>query len=484
MSATITTPVEERSENAVPSDRQVGAHVAAAMISARLDRLPVSRTGIRIVILLSLGFFFELYGLLATGYLAPGLMRAGIFTMTTPGLFGTSGIASFMASLFFGLFCGTLACGFLADRYGRRTVFVYSLLWFMLTNMGMLFMNSAFAINCWRFLTGVGIGVEMVTIGTFLSEIAPMRLRGRSFALCQTFGFSAVPIVAIISYLLVPNDPLGIDGWRWVVLIGALGGVYAWWIRRDLPESPRWLALHGRILEADAIMCEIEAKIEAETGRPLPAPADVGDIRLPEKVRFANLWVPPYRNRMIMMIMFNIFQTIGYFGFANWVPSLLISQGIGVTKSLLYTTIIALANPIGPMIGLLIGDRFERKHVIVAVAALNVVCGLLFSQATDPLTISILGVALTLAGTVISYTYHTYQSEIFPTAIRARAVGFVYSWSRFSAIFNAFLIAFFLRNFGVTGVFIFIGAAMIVVMLVIGLMGPRTRNVSIEKISN
>ena len=194
--------------------KQPNAHVAAAMISARLDRMPPSRSGLYVVVLLSLGFFFELYGLLASGYLAPGLTRSGIFTMTTPGLFGTTGIASFMASLFFGLFCGTLVCGFLADRFGRRAVFVYSLLWFMATNVGMLFMNTAFAINCWRFLTGLGIGVEMVTIGTFLSEIAPKHLRGRTFAFCQTFGFLAVPIVAGISYLLVPIDPLGVAGWR------------------------------------------------------------------------------------------------------------------------------------------------------------------------------------------------------------------------------------------------------------------------------
>jgi putative MFS transporter len=483
MSSSKIDPASENAQDGKHISPRMMDYQAAASISARLDRLPVSRTGLRITLLLSLGFFFELYGLLATGYLAPGLMRAGLFTMTTPGLFGTSGVASFMASLFFGLFCGTIACGFLADRFGRRAVFVYSLLWFMGTNIGMLFMNSPFTINCWRFLTGLGIGVEMVTINTFLSEIAPKELRGRAFAFCQTFGFLAVPIVAFISYWLVPIDPFGVQGWRWVVLLGALGGLYAWWIRRDLPESPRWLALHGRLEEAERIIAYIEAKIVRETGRDLPPPEAVGEVAPPRKVSFRSLWVPPYRNRMIMMISFNVFQTIGFYGFANWVPSLLISQGIDVTKSLLYTSIIALANPVGPMIGLMIGDRFERKHAIVVVALLNVVCGLVFSRLTDALAISVLGVVVTLTLTVLSYSYHTYQSEIFPTAVRAQAVGFVYSWSRFSAIFNAFLIAFFLRNFGVVGVFLFIGAAMAIVVLVIAGLGPKTRNIPIEAIS-
>jgi putative MFS transporter len=92
-------------------------------------------------------------------------------------------------------------------------------------------------------------------------------------------------------------------------------------------------------------------------------------------------------------------------------------------------------------------------------------------------------VCLTLAGNIISYSFHAYQAELFPTSIRARAVGFVYSWSRFSAIFTVFLIASVLRYFGSTGVFVFIAGAMLVVMLVIGLMGPRTKGVALEQIA-
>jgi putative MFS transporter len=93
------------------------------------------------------------------------------------------------------------------------------------------------------------------------------------------------------------------------------------------------------------------------------------------------------------------------------------------------------------------------------------------------------GILVTLLGNTISYTYHAYQAELFPTRIRATAVGFVYSWSRFSAIFNAFIIAFVLARGGVFGVFLFIAAAYGVVMLVIGLFGPRTRGLPLEGVS-
>jgi len=454
---------------------------AAAALSARLDRLPATRSVWKLVVMLSLGFFFELYDLLYTGYVAPGIVRSGILTSTTHGLFGTTGIASFIATLFLGLFIGTIACGFLADRFGRRAIFTYSLLWYTVANVIMAFQETATGLNFWRFMAGLGIGVELVTIGTYISELVPKHIRGRAFACEQAVGFTAVPVVAFLAWLLVPRAPLGFDGWRWVVLIGAHGALFVWWIRRNLPESPRWLAQQGRVEEADRVMRALEAKVEAEYGSPLPPTAP--PVPLPPSGRFSDMWVPPYRSRTLMLTIFNIFQTVGFYGFANWVPTLLIKQGITVTTSLAYSSIIALAAPVGPIIGLFIADRYERKNVIVAMAALIIVCGLWFSQTTAAVLLICLGVGLTLGSNIMSYSYHAYQAELFPTSIRARAVGFVYSWSRFSAIFTAFFIASVLKYFGSTGVFVFIAGAMAIVMLVIGAMGPRTRGIALEEIS-
>ncbi|WP_213301869.1 MFS transporter [Paraburkholderia sacchari] len=451
-------------------------------ISARLDRLPTTRAVWKLIILLSLGFFFELYDLLYSGYVAPGLVKSGILTPTTTGVFGTTGVASFIASLFSGLFFGTLACGFLADRFGRRAIFTYAMLWYVLANTVMAFQDTAAGLNFWRFVSGLGIGVELITIGTYMSELAPKRLRGRAFAVCQAIGFCAVPLVAYLSYLLIPQTLGGIDGWRWVVILGGISALFIWYFRRNLPESPRWLASKGRAAEADAILRQLERAVQAEYGKPLPAAGPAEPVV--QKARFADMWRPPYRSRTIMLIIFHVFQTVGFYGFASWVPTLLVKQGITVTSSLLYTTLIGLAAPVGPMIGYWIADRFERKHVIVAMAGLNIVAGLLFSQAGSAAAIVVLGVLLTLASNIGSFTFHTYQQELYPTAIRARAVGFVYSWSRLSAIFSSFLIAFFLGKFGVAGVFVFISCAMLLVMLAIGLMGPRTLGKSLESISH
>ena len=457
-------------------------HRASAVsdISARLDRLPATRAVWTLIALLSLGFFFEIYVLILAGYVAPGIVASGILTPTTPGLFGSSGVASFIAALFAGLFVATVACGFLADSYGRRAIFTYSLLWYSAATLMLALQTTAFGLQFWGFVAGLGVGVEIITIGTYLTELSPKYIRGRAFAVCQAVGFCAVPIVAFLAYALVPRAPLGFAGWRWVVVIGANGAIFVWSIRRRLPESPRWLAQQGREDEANRIVSALESQVQRESGRQLPA------VSAPEGISprgaFGDMWTAPYRNRTVMMILFNVFQTVGYYGFANWVPTLLINQGITATSSLFYTSVIALAAPIGPVIGFFIADKFERKTVIVVMALANIVCGLIFSRVRSAGLIMLMGVSLTLAANIISYSFHAYQQELFPTAIRARAAGFVYSWSRFSAIFNAFIIAFILGRSGVTGVFVFIAAAMAVVAIVIGAMGPRTRNIALERI--
>ena len=144
---------------------------------------------------------------------------------------------------------------------------------------------------------------------------------------------------------------------------------------------------------------------------------------------------------------------------------------------------IALAAPVGPLIGFFLGDRFERKWIIVASAGAILVCGLVFAQARGSALIIAMGVALTLAANIMSFSFHAYQQELFPTGIRARAAGFVYSWSRLSVIFSSFIIAFVLARSGALGVFVFIAAAMGVVMATIGLFGPRTTNLALEEIS-
>ncbi len=322
-----------------------------------------------------------------------------------------------------------------------------------------------------------------MNVDAYLSELVPKEQRGPAFAYNQFIMYTSVPVVAFLAWQLVPLTILGLAGWRWVVIIGSIGAVVIWWIRRHLPESPRWLAQHGHIAEAERIVGEFERRIQAEGGVELPPPQVVEGEAEHKTGTWVEMWSPVYRGRTIMLVIFNLFQTVGYYGFSSWVPALLISQGIGVTKSLAYTFIIAIAAPIGPLVGVYFADRFERKWQLAWAAIGIAAFGLLFAQQTTAVGVIVCGLLITLCGNWMSFSFHAYQAELYPTRIRAQAVGFVYSWSRFSAIFSGFVIAFLLGHYGTTGVFTFIAGAMVVVFIVIGGFGPRVTKRRLEAIA-
>src|SRR6266436_6426461 len=237
-------------------------------ISRRLEAMPGTAYVWRLVILLSLGGCFEIYDLFLTGYIAPGLSRSGLLSTTTQAFFGFSGIGAFVAATFAGLFVGTFFLGFLADRFGRRSIFTWALLGYTAASVVMACQTTSSGVLLWRFIAGIGIGVEIITIDAYITELVPSWMRGRAFAVNQATMFIAVPVVAFLAWWLVPLSPCGVDGWRWVVLIGAAASMVIWVLRLYVPESPLWLARHGRTKEAIKIMATLEASAATAPARP------------------------------------------------------------------------------------------------------------------------------------------------------------------------------------------------------------------------
>ena len=261
-------------------------------IARRLESLPASSYVWRLVILLSLGGCFEIYDLFLTGYIAPGLDRSGLLTTKTEAFFGFSGIGAFVAATFAGLFVGTFFLGFLADRFGRRSIFTYALLAYTAATVVMACQTTSGGVLLWRFLAGIGIGVEIITIDAYITELVPSWMRGRAFAVNQAIMFIAVPIVAALSWWLVPSSPYGVEGWRWVVLIGAAGSMIIWVLRLFVPESPLWLARHGRTEEAVKIVRRLEIAAGATQTHTPKIPN--GPVRATAKIRYSDLFKPPY----------------------------------------------------------------------------------------------------------------------------------------------------------------------------------------------
>jgi MFS transporter, putative metabolite:H+ symporter len=184
-----------------------------------------------------------------------------------------------------------------------------------------------------------------------------------------------------------------------------------------------------------------------------------------------------------MLCLFHIFQTVGLYGFSNWVPTFLIHQGMEVAASLGYTLGMTLVMPLGPLLAMAYGDRFERKWQIVGSSLLVAIAGLCFAHAREPLAIVLSGAIVTLGATTLSYSFHAYQAELYPTRIRARAIGFVYAWSRLSGVFSGFLVAWALGHGGVGTALWLIASCMGVDAVVIAMLGPATKGRSLEAVA-
>ncbi|WP_241622274.1 MFS transporter [Rosenbergiella australiborealis] len=447
-------------------------------IAARIDALPATRPLWVFISLLAIGGFFELFDLFETGYISSGLVADHIFHLGEEGLFGISDQAAFAAVTFLGLFVGASLLAPFADRYGRRLTFIFALGWYGLFSLIMAFQQSSEGILLCRFLVGMGLGVELVTIDTYLAEWTPAHLRSKAFAFAFFIQFLSVPAVALLSWWLIPHQWFSLAGWRWVIIIGALFSAIIWLIRRHLPESPRWLMEKNRVQEAHHIMMAMEKRCGAKIVTDLPTNAHAEVI----KGQFRDIWSAKWRRRTLMLMVMNFFQAIGFFGFGNWLPTLLSGKGASLSHSLLYAFFITLAYPLGSLLCTLYADKLENKWQIVAASLMTVICGTGFALTHQPWIMVLCGFLITYSNAWLTYSYHAYQTEIFPTAIRARAVGFCYSFSRLSTALSSILIGLILTSAGSSAVILFIVFSMLMVMLSVAIFGPTTRGKDLENI--
>jgi len=454
-----------------------------AAVEARLDRIPASPYLWKVIALLSLGGFFEFYELFMTAFISPGLIRTGIFHVGSNGLFHLPDQAAFASVTFLGLFLGTITLGGIADRWGRRAAFRGFAFCYAAATTVMAMQSTAIAIDAVRLICAIAIGAQLITLDTYASEIVPRNIRGRAFALSFAIIQTAVPVLALLGWLVVPHAPLHIQGWRWLVLMGGAGSFVVWILCRFLPESPRWLARNGLLEDAERVTSVFERHAETNLSHALLAPKS-STLKCVGKASFEEILRPPYRRRTIMLTVFHFFQAIAFYGFGNWLPALVNAQNRNVPRSAQVSFLITLAFPIGPLLWSTIAEKCERKWQIVGAAVGTAVFGLLFATHTAPLGLAVLGMLITLMNSLLGYSSHVYQAELFPTRMRARAVGFVYSWGRLSTAFTSLIIGLFFQRFGTPGVFALIAFAMLVVVIAVGAFGPRTRGLTLEQISD
>jgi putative MFS transporter len=461
----------------VQPGRKVGLHD----IGRRLDRLPVGRIHRKIVVAIGLGLFFEVYEIFLSGTIATALK-------TEYGVGGTA-LQLLMASSFLGMFIGAAAFGRIADRIGRRRAFLLNLVWFSVWSIvGAVAPNPLMLVGA-RFMAGIGVGAEYPVADSYLSDVLPKDHRGRLAAWAYTCSFLAVPALGFLTLSLNGHKVLGFDSWRVLLVIGAIGALFVIVLRRALPESPRWLAGVGRTEEAEAAMRAFESGTDSNTADVVHVDLDVEDVPEPasEPTRTVNaiarLRLSPYRQRLFMLVVFHLFQPFGYYGFGTLAALVLVSRGYDVTSSLLFTAVSFIGYPLGSLISIPLLKRFERKYLIMATIAVMAVCGPLFAVVSVPVMIVVFGLLTTAASNVFSNIYHVYQAEIFPSDVRATAVGWTYSVSRLSSAALPFILIPVLNHYGATAMFGVVLVALVAAVAVLIPIGPRTTGKSLDEIN-
>ena len=441
-------------------------------IAARLNRLPPTRIHRQATIIAGIGSFFDLFDIFLAGVLGTVLTQQFHLTRAAlPPIIGSS---------FIGMFFGAMLLGRYADRAGRRTAFLLNLgIYSGFTLLGAFSVDLTMLIVT-RFLAGIGIGAELPLVDAYLSELLPARHRGRYTAWAYTIGFFGIPAAGFLARILVPRQPLGIDGWRWMFVAGSVGAAIVWAVRSKLPESPRWLESMGRTAEADAIVSRMER--EAEALGPLAAP-EPNEIAQSGHARFRAIFGPRYRGRTLMLCVFHIFQTVGYYGFGTLVPTVLAAKGYSIVTSLTFTSLTFIGYPVGSALSLPLVERVDRRWLIVGSAALMSVFGLSLGYASAPGVILTMGFFYTATSNVFSNALHIFQVEIFPTFARATAAGTAYGLSRLSTGAMPFVLVPVLDRWGPGAMFAVIAAALWIVILDITLFAPKTTGRSLETIS-
>jgi putative MFS transporter len=429
------------------------------MIAARIDRLPIAGFHRRLLLLISLPFFFDISDIFTFSYAAPALIKEWQLKVDQIALVTSIG--------FLGMFLGASLGGMLSDRIGRkRSLILYVLIYSIFSLANGLAPNITFLLVA-RLLTGLGISSATAVIMTYIAEMFPAKTRGSWQGWAMLIALTGIPITSWVALLVLPSGP---DGWRWIFVWGSLGIVFLAFVRH-LPESPRWLARKGRVTEAEQVIGHIESLVAREKG-PLPAAIPLSQAAT-TTLDWKALFKPPYASRTFTLWAIWMFQTLGFYGFHAWVPTLLVQHGNTMVNSLTYVTLINLGAIPGALLATAISDRIERKVTISITALVISVLGVLYGLSSEPAMIVIFGFGVAMLLQTFAVLCYAYTPEQYPTDIRSTGTGLAYGMGRLVNVGSAFVVAFIFQRYGYVWVFVYIAGTWLAVAFIASIFGAR-----------
>jgi MFS transporter, putative metabolite:H+ symporter len=431
--------------------------VGAAMDDAKLS--PVHYWAFALI---TAGLFFDVSNFIVFGVLVPDMLQTHFATRAE--------VASIGFATAMGLFLGSIAQGQFTDRFGRKAVYQFNLLVFGIFTIAGAFAPNYLWLSIFRFIAGVGLGAELPLCFAYAGEYAPKRIRGRILACIQLIGGAIIwPISTLFALFFLKSI-----GWQGIWLAYGIGALVVFVLRFSFPESPRWLATHGRGERALEILGRI--------GIARPG----ADITLVEGAASRSRSDPflvvfrDYPGRVIASsICFIAFFGVAV-GLGAWLPNIIAERGLTITKTIKYTLLIQIAYPSASIFMMFALERFGRKPVAIIAFFLAGVFAFAFIKSPNDSVLLLTGFWMAFFTQLAGNSAQIFSSEVFPTNARASGFGIASGMGRLAVAFIIPTILWIQNGFGVTTVFACVALLLVIAAFSVNWIGPEARGVSLD----
>lgn len=447
-------------------------------IARRLDRLPVSRFHLTVLVVAALSLFFDTLDTVITGFVLATLRPLWGFDAATIGVISAIGLGGYLV--------GTALAGFAADRYGRKKMIMLTLVLYSLFSASRGLVNDVWSFAALNFFTWLFVGAESSIVPPYLAELWPTRVRGKLGGWMMGFFALGIAVSPIWALNIIPHW-----GWRAALFLTLPFAIVVGLMRSGLPESPRWLLRRGRAAEAEAVLASIEQRV----GRRLPdetavsgssstsATASAIGAKPAKAWRARDLLSPRFR-KVTLMLWATWFAEYGVlYTFMTFVPTLLAMEGFSIVKSFEFSIAIYASVIPGYVLGGYVVDWLDRKPTAILAFIGTAIFGTLFGVSTSSTTLMAFGGLTSFCLALGSTAIYSYTPELYPTEIRATGMGLASAWGRAGAILLLLVFGVFAVLKGKLFVFVISDVILLVAAICIALFGPSTKGRSLEDAS-
>ena len=439
------------------------AQTIEGFVGTSLDDAKISPLHIRVIALIAAGYFFDVIDLIVLGSLIPDMVQSKFATAAEAGLVGSATVI--------GMFIGAAGQGQFSDRWGRKSVYQFNLLLFgIFTILGAL-APTVLWLGVARFIAGIGLGAEQPLAFAYAGEYSPKLIRGRILAIVHFIGGACVwPIAAL--FTLAFRDSIG---WRGVWIVIGIGALVVWLFRFTLPESPRYLATHGRGKDALDVLVRLGIPGPKE---PLGTDAASNTKSDPFAVVFTKFPV-----RVIAgMICFSAFFGVAI-GLGTWLPNIMNAKGFTITKSLTYTFGMTLAVPCASLFMMYALDHYGRKITSVCAFVAAGLMAIVFANAATDLQLLIAGFIMIFFIQVAGNSMQIFASEVFPTNARASGFGWAAGVGRLDTAGIIPAILWIQTGWGLTAVFVCLAVVLLIAAASVTQLGPESKRLGLDEVA-